>query len=136
MRWLVFLAAALCVGLPVQAEVIDVDISEVAKLAASGVVVVDIRRAEEWRETGVIKGSKRLTYVDAWGRVDPQWLEKMKAIAPPGQPVVLLCRSGARSAAAAKQLDEAGYKKVYNAKGGILAWLGAGQPVAPPDGSQ
>jgi rhodanese-related sulfurtransferase len=38
-------------------------------------------------------------------------------------PVVLQCRSGARSAAALNQLEQnLGYTNLYNLKGGILAW--------------
>lgn len=38
-------------------------------------------------------------------------------------PVVIQCRSGARSAAALNQLEQnLGYSNLYNLKGGILAW--------------
>ena len=38
-------------------------------------------------------------------------------------PVVMQCRSGARSANACMQLEQnLGYANVYNLKGGILAW--------------
>ena len=130
-----FLVAAICASLPLKAEVIDVNTSELAQLSADGVMIVDVRRAEEWKETGVISGSKRLTYSDAQRRVDPEWVKKMKAIAPPDKPVALICRTGGRTTAAARLLDEAGYKKVYNARGGIYAWIDAGLPVVPPDGA-
>ncbi|TAF82933.1 MAG: rhodanese-like domain-containing protein [Sphingobacteriales bacterium] len=38
------------------------------------------------------------------------------------KPVVMQCRSGARSAAALMQLEQLGYTNVVNLKGGILAW--------------
>jgi adenylyltransferase/sulfurtransferase len=39
------------------------------------------------------------------------------------KPVVMQCRSGARSAAALNQLEQnLGYTNLYNLKGGILAW--------------
>ncbi|OAQ38764.1 NADH oxidase [Pedobacter psychrophilus] len=38
------------------------------------------------------------------------------------KPVVMQCRSGARSAAAVNQLESLGYNDLYNLKGGILAW--------------
>jgi len=136
-RSAVLCAAALGAGWPLRAEVIDVDAAQLARMAADGVTVVDIRGAEEWRATGVVQGSRQLTYViDAQGRGDPHWVDKVKTIVRPNQPVVLICRSGVRSAAAARQLDEAGYKKVYHVLGGITAWIGAGRPVVPPDGGQ
>jgi adenylyltransferase/sulfurtransferase len=39
------------------------------------------------------------------------------------KPVVMQCRSGARSASACMQLEQnLGYDNLYNLKGGILAW--------------
>ncbi|TAE35286.1 MAG: rhodanese-like domain-containing protein [Sphingobacteriales bacterium] len=38
------------------------------------------------------------------------------------KPVVMQCRSGARSAAALLQLEQLGYTNIVNLKGGILAW--------------
>ncbi|MGV8877669.1 MAG: rhodanese-like domain-containing protein [Sphingobacteriaceae bacterium] len=41
------------------------------------------------------------------------------------KPVIVQCRSGARSASAVMQLERLGYENVYNLKGGILAWAAA-----------
>jgi len=38
------------------------------------------------------------------------------------KPVVIMCRSGKRSAAAVMQLEQRGFENLYNLKGGILAW--------------
>lgn len=38
------------------------------------------------------------------------------------KPVVVMCRSGKRSAAAIMQLEQQGFNNLYNLKGGILAW--------------
>jgi rhodanese-related sulfurtransferase len=38
------------------------------------------------------------------------------------KPVVVMCRSGKRSAAAIMQLEQQGYTNLSNLKGGILAW--------------
>ncbi len=38
------------------------------------------------------------------------------------KPVVVMCRSGKRSAAAIMQLESQGFTNLYNLKGGILAW--------------
>lgn len=43
-------------------------------------------------------------------------------------PVVMQCRSGARSAAALNQLQNLGYTNLYNLKGGILAWAAEIEP--------
>ena len=45
------------------------------------------------------------------------------------KPVVVVCRSGARSAQATVLLKNAGYAKVANLSGGMLRWRGQRFPV-------
>ena len=47
---------------------------------------------------------------------------------PQNKPVAVYCRSGRRSANAARMLTEAGWR-VANLKGGYLAWTAEGKPV-------
>jgi len=115
------------------AEVIDIDNAQFEKLSKSGVPVVDIRLQSEWEETGIVSGSKLLTFFDEKGRADgPAWLEKVKPIAKPNEPVIVICRSGNRTKAVSQFLSQqAGYTTVYNVKSGIKGWIGAGGPVVP-----
>lgn len=115
------------------AEVIDIDNAELDKLMKSGVPVVDIRLQSEWEETGIVGGSKLLTFFDERGKADPAaWLEKVKPIAKPNEPVIVICRSGNRTKAVSQFLSQqAGYAKVYNVKQGIKGWIGSGSPVVP-----
>lgn len=47
----------------------------------------------------------------------------------PNDEILVYCRSGLRSAAAMKFLNENGFRKVYNLLGGIVAWENAGYSV-------
>ena len=47
--------------------------------------------------------------------------------------VVFYCRSGARSAQACVYMSSRGCAEVYNLRGGIIAWLRSGLPVAMPE---
>jgi len=42
--------------------------------------------------------------------------------------VILYCRSGARSAQGVGFMAEQGYDRVYNLKGGVIAWQQSGLP--------
>lgn len=121
------------VALGARAEVVNIDNAELARLAASGVAVIDIRTEPEWKQTGIIAGSKLMTFFDEKGRADPPaWLEKVKSVATPDQPVILICRSGNRTRAATQFLSQqAGYKTVYNVSTGINAWAKEGRPMVP-----
>lgn len=132
-RALLFSLLASLPALSVHAEVINIDNAELARLSAAGVPVIDIRTEGEWKETGVVPGSRLITLFDEKGRADGRaWLEKVKAIAQPDKPVIVICRSGNRTTAASQFLSqEAGYKTVYNVKDGIRAWAKESRPLAP-----
>lgn len=127
---------ALCLGLAsllAHAEVVDIDNAEFQRLMKSGVPVVDIRTQPEWQETGIVGGSRLLTFFDGKGHYDAAaWLEKLKLVAQANQPVIILCRSGNRSKTVSQFLSQqAGYSQVYNVKSGIKGWLGNGGSVMP-----
>ncbi|WP_295008510.1 rhodanese-like domain-containing protein [uncultured Dechloromonas sp.] len=132
MRQLI-LACLLAFGAIARAEVIDIDNAQLEKLSSSGVPVIDIRLQSEWEETGILAGSKLLTFFDEKGRYDAAaWLEKVKPIARPNEPVIVICRSGNRTKPVSQLLSQqAGYATVYNVKHGIKGWIGAGGQVAP-----
>lgn len=130
-KWLVSLSLA-CLAASAQADIVDIDNAELARLAISGVPVIDIRTAGEWKESGVVPGSKLITLFDEKGRPDPDWLAKVKGVAKPDQPVIVICRSGNRTRVASQMLtQQAGYAKVYNVKDGIRAWAKEGRTMAP-----
>jgi rhodanese-related sulfurtransferase len=116
----------------VRAEAVTVaDPADVRTLIEQGAKVVDIRRADEWRDTGIIDGSILLTAVDAEGRLVPGFAQALDQAVGRDEPVVVICRSGNRSAAITRMMSEsAGYSRVVDAGGGIRAWLGASYPVA------
>ena len=53
---------------------------------------------------------------------------------PTDRPLILICRSGTRSMAAANALAGMGFT-TYNVVGGMGAWAAAGLPVVAEDGS-
>lgn len=131
MRRLLVGCCCLIAAFAARADIIDIDNAELAKLAASGVPVIDIRTSPEWEETGIVPGSHLLTFFDERGRADPAaWLARARAIAKPGDPLIVICRSGNRTKALSQFLSQqAGYAKVYNARNGIRAWAKEGRPI-------
>jgi len=127
------LAILLCAAPAAHAEVVEIDNAELARLAKTGVPIIDIRTAGEWRETGIVPGSQLITLFDERGRADANaWLEKVRVVAKPEQPVIVICRSGNRTKAASELLSkQAGYTRVYNVKQGIRAWAQEGRAMVP-----
>ena len=117
------------------AEVKEADNQEIMSLMQSGVPIIDIRRASEWQDTGVIKQSHLMTFFDKKGNHNiDEWLSNLKKIAKEGDPVIIICRSGNRSGIVSKFLDEqANYSNVYNASGGILSWVRSKNKTVQPN---
>lgn len=117
----------------VRAEVIDIDNAGLERLATAGALIIDIRTRPEWEDTGVIKGSRLLTFFDESGRYDaPAWLQRVKALRQGQQPVVVICRSGNRTRPVSRLLSEQpGFGTVYNVRNGIRAWQEEGKPLVP-----
>lgn len=87
----------------------------VESLARSGNgVIVDVRESSEYRE-GHIPRAKHISLT--------QLVYRLKEV-PKDRTVVVVCRSGNRSAKAAELLQEAGYRNVYNLAGGMDKWNG------------
>lgn len=118
---------------PAFAEIINIDNAELVRLQAKGVPVIDVRTQEEWRDTGVIKGARLMTFSFAGGFDKAVWLKQEQQVVKPGEPVVLICRSGRRSKGVADYLESQSVKgTIYNASGGMDAWKAEGRPVVAP----
>jgi rhodanese-related sulfurtransferase len=110
----------------------SVDNAQLKALLAEGVPLYDVRRPEEWRQTGVVPGSRTLTYVDGGGRVNPELLPRIQAEVAKDAPIALICRTGNRTDALARQLAAQGYTRIYNVHDGIVGWIAEHNPVARP----
>jgi rhodanese-related sulfurtransferase len=108
----------------------DIGNSELKKLLAEGVKIYDIRRDEEWQQTGVVSGSRKLTLFNKMGSLKEDFIPTFMEEVKQNEPVIIICRTGSRTRAAAKYFSEKlGYSKLYNVKDGITRWIGDGNPV-------
>ncbi|QCO98279.1 rhodanese-like domain-containing protein [Arthrobacter sp. 24S4-2] len=87
--------------------------------SGSGAQIVDVRETAEVAD-GMIPGAKHIALGELAGRLNE--LDR-------SQPVIAVCRSGRRSAAAAGQLTAAGFT-AYTVPGGMLDWTAAGLPTS------
>ncbi len=84
-------------------------------------VVLDVREDKEI-QGGIIKGARHITLGQLTDKIGTVGKNKQ-------DPVLVYCRSGARSGSACQQLTKAGFENVSNLAGGILAWEAANLPV-------
>lgn len=108
----------------------NADNDQLKALLAQGVPIYDIRRPEEWRSTGVVEGSRTLTWVNKSGQPNPEFLPRFTAEVGKDDPVVLICRTGSRTDKLARELmEKQGYTQVYNVRHGITGWIAGNNPV-------
>jgi rhodanese-related sulfurtransferase len=90
-----------------------------AMLEGGQAVLIDVREPSEYTEVRAV-GAKLIPLGN--------FRERIKEL-PTDQDVLLICRSGARSANAAEAAMQAGLTRVYNVRGGTLAWMMNQLPV-------
>ncbi len=107
----------------VKAEIHEVTASEASQLldAVDPPVLVDVRELDEWDE-GHLPAAVHIPRGSLESRIEREAPDR-------AAPILVYCAVGARSAFAAKTLDEMGYTNVLNLDGGIVEWKRSGLPV-------
>ena len=99
-----------------------------ADLAAdAGTLLVDIRRPEEWRASGVIDGALLVTYTSP-----KAFLDAVKPRLGDGQRLALICRTGNRTSRAARQIADMLDAPIVDVKGGMQRVLAEGYRSVKP----
>jgi len=82
---------------------------------AGAATLIDVRTQPEWAYVGHIDGVPLVQW-RAYGaeQPNPEFLAQLGQHAPTNQPVMFLCRSGARSQSAASVATAAGYAQAMN----------------------
>jgi rhodanese-related sulfurtransferase len=89
--------------------------AEAAELMKTGVKLVDVRTKPELQYVGRIPGSLAVEWQTyPGGRQNPEFIGELAASVGKDEPVMFLCRSGARSHGAAEAAMRAGWKETYN----------------------
>ena len=106
--------------LPIRPDVPTVDVDEAATRHAAGARLIDVREPVEW-DAGHVAGSELFpmsTITEWYGDLDP------------GQELLVICRTGNRSASVVEALiRQAEFTAAHNVAGGIVAWVEADLPV-------
>lgn len=84
-------------------------------------LIIDVRTPKEYAQ-GHIKNALSMDFLNN------DFVEKIKTL-PKERNIYLYCRSGRRSAEAAKLFEQNGFQHVYNLEGGIIDWEKEGLPI-------
>jgi rhodanese-related sulfurtransferase len=106
-------------GSPVQGPALEVSADEAARLRDEGALVLDVREPAEWA-AGHVPGAMLIPLGEIASRTGE---------VPHDRTIVVICRSGNRSAQGRDILMDAGFSPVTSVRGGITAWTAAGLPI-------
>jgi len=84
------------------------------RIGGENTVLLDVRTPAE-TANGIIEGAIEMDYRA------PDFAEQIKSL-DPNKTYLVYCASGGRSGKTCGMLNEAGFDKVYNLKGGYSAW--------------
>jgi len=102
------------------------------EFAEKNIKIIDIRTPEEWRETGIVKGSYTIMFFDEKGDFNVEtFLKQLNMVVKKDEPFALICRVGSRTSIVSEFLsDRLGYN-VTNLKGGIMKMIQEGYKTVP-----
>ena len=97
----------------------------------NGGIVIDIRREEEWKETGILQRSNTITAFTKDGNIHPDFPKKFfDLINDIDVPILLYCRTGNRTGILGQALiDQVGQTNVSHLSEGIVGWKKQGHPT-------
>ena len=115
-------------------DVIEIGNIELKSLLQKNIPLIDIRRKDEWKSTGIVDNSILMTFFDKNGKTNTnEWLKELNKIANKNDPVILICRTGRRTGIISKFLSEkVGYRLIYDVTDGITDWIKKGNTVVNP----
>lgn len=98
-----------------------VNAAQAQSMGKQGALLLDVREPSEYSEVHA-SNTKLIPLGQLGSRLQELSVHK-------DQPIIVMCRSGRRSARAVSMLQEAGFTQVSNMKGGMIAWEDAGLEV-------
>ncbi len=103
-----------------------------AKILHSDIPIVDIRTPNEWRNTGLLKGSIPIMFFDEKGGYNlEEFLKKLTARINTKKQFALICNSGSRTRMIANYLSENYGYDIIDLRGGISYAIGQKFPIEP-----
>jgi rhodanese-related sulfurtransferase len=107
---------------------------DLASIASSGGLVVDIRPAAQRADEGELPGALVIERNVLEWRLDPEGSHRLPDVTGFDQPVVVVCSAGYASSLAADSLRMLGFRRATDLVGGYQAWLAWSRSDARPEG--
>ena len=105
-------------------NLVDLQTKIVEKMIDDNIVMIDVRRPDEWDRTGVIKNAHLMTFFDEYGNHNiEKWMQEFeKLVTSKKQTFVLICAHANRTRTIGNFLIEQGYENTAHLFGGMALW--------------
>ena len=115
----------------VNAEVININNKELSNLIEKEIKIIDVRTQNEWKSTGIIKGSFLISLLNKNKKfIFNNWYEMFNNKFGKNKSIIFICASGVRSNYISNLVKQ---KKpdliIYNLKKGINYWIRSGNKI-------
>jgi rhodanese-related sulfurtransferase len=106
-----------------------------AQAQAGKLTLIDIRRPDEWRQTGVARDALQINMAHPQGAAGFVQQVAAELGGDRNAPIGLICRTGNRTTQMQQVLTDAGFTQVYNVKEGMAGsgagpgWIARGLPI-------
>ena len=106
-----------------------------AQAQAGKLTLIDIRRPDEWRQTGVARDALQINMAHPQGAAGFVQQVSAELGGDRNAPIGLICRTGNRTTQMQQVLTDAGFTQVYNIKEGMAGsgagpgWIAHGLPI-------
>mgnify|MGYP003611268714 CR=1 FL=1 len=114
-------------------KLIDLAPRSVEKMISDNIVMIDVRREDEWKRTGVIKNVHLLTFFDDYGNYNiEKWMKEFKKLViSKEQTFILICAHANRTRNIGNFLIDEGYENCSHLFGGMALWIQELREVIP-----
>ena len=128
---LIFEVELLAVSAPIALGQMNSD--ELIMARSKGAVILDIRREDEWEQTGIIEGAKTITAFTKAGHLQQDFKRRFLSLVPSLKtPIVLYCRTGNRTTKLGNAIiNHLGYSNLSHLTNGIKGWTKNGLKTVP-----
>ena len=103
----------------------------------NGLIVIDVRNKEEWKETGIIQNSILIQMLSSGRTIRKEYISELLTTLGEDKDinVAIICHSGGRSSATVSMLQDKGYNNIFNISEGMVGngsttgWVNRNLPI-------
>ena len=115
----------------------DITAVKAAESMKNGLIIIDVRSKEEWKETGIIPNSILIQMLSSGRTIRKEYISELLTTLGEDKDVnvAIICHSGGRSSATVSMLQDKGFNNIFNISEGMVGngsttgWVNRNLPI-------